>query len=108
MTDPNAPVEINVAELTAHQQKLGAVVDRVRIAREAAGAPIGRDAFGAFGYFLAEDCATAATDGSEMLAAAHDAADELCQKVGIWARDVDAREGEIMALFSTAPEMRGA
>lgn len=108
MTNPNEPVEIDVAELSAHQRRIGGVVDRTRVAHEAAAAPVAQDAFGAFGFVLAGQCAAAAAGGSEMLAAAHDAADEHRQKVGIWARDMDATEGEIAALFSTAPEMRDA
>lgn len=102
------PVEIDVSELLAHQGRLGGVVDRIRTAHAAGGAPVNQDAFGAFGLFLAGECAAAAADGLEMLGAAHEAADELRQKVGVWARDVDATEGEITALFSTAPEMRDA
>lgn len=102
------PVEIDVGELLAHQGRLGGVVDRVRTAHAAADAPVNRDAFGAFGFYLADKCAAAAAEGREMLGAAQDAADELRQKVGVWARDVDATEGEITALFSTAPEMRDA
>jgi hypothetical protein len=108
MTDPNEPVEIDLAELSAHQRRLGGVVDRTRAAAAAADTPVSRDAFGAFGFFLADECASAAAEGSEMLHAAHAAADEHRQKVGVWVRDVDATEGEITALFSTAPEMRDA
>jgi hypothetical protein len=102
------PVEIDVGELLAHQGRLGGVADRIRAARAAAGAPVNQDAFGAFGLFLAGECAAAAADGREMVGAAHAAADELRQKVGVWARDVDATEGEITAMFSTAAEMRDA
>jgi hypothetical protein len=108
MTDPNEPVEINPDKLEQHRQQLGKVLDPIKAAADAADAPVSRDAFGAFGFFLADEVAGAAADGSEMLRAAHEAADELRQKVGMWVRDVDATEGEIMALFSTAPEMRDA
>ena len=108
MTNPNEPVEIDVAELSAHQRRLGGTADRTQAAYEASTAPVHQDAFGAFGAFLAGQCAAAAAGGSEMLAAAHEAADEHRQKVGIWARDVDATEGEIAALFSTRPVMRDA
>jgi hypothetical protein len=108
MTDPNEPVEIDVAELGAHERRLGGVVDRMRAAADAAGTPVSQDAFGAFGFVLAGQCAAAAAGGSEMLGAAHEAADEHRQKVGVWARDVDATEDEVAALFSTAPEMRDA
>jgi hypothetical protein len=103
MTNPNEPVEIDVAELGAHQRRLGGTVDRMRAASDAANVPVNQDAFGAFGLFLAGQCAAAVAGGSEMLATAHEAADEHRQKVGIWARDVDATEGEIAALFSAAP-----
>jgi hypothetical protein len=105
MTDP---VEIDLTELNNHRQLIGEVVDQIATARDAAHAAVGRDAFGAFGYFLAEECATAAAEGTEMLAAAHDAADELHRKLGLWAQDTQATEGEISALFSTAPVMRNA
>lgn len=108
MTDLNEPVEIDLGELGAHQRRLGGVVDRTRAAATAADAPVSRDAFGAFGFLLADHCAVVAAEGSEMLRAAHEAADEHRQKVGVWVRDVDATEGEISALFSTAPEMRDA
>jgi len=108
MTNPNEPVEINVAELGAHERRLGGVVDRLRVAVDAGQLPVNQDAFGAFGFFLAGQCSAAAAGGSEMLVAAHEAADEHRQKVGVWARDVDATESEIAALFSTAPEMRDA
>jgi hypothetical protein len=103
MTNPNEPVEIDVAELSAHQRRLGGIVDRTQVAHAASAAPVSQDAFGAFGLVLAGQCAAAAAGGSEMLAAVHEAADEHRQKVGIWARDVDATESEITALFSTAP-----
>jgi hypothetical protein len=108
MTDPNEPVEINPDKLKEHRQQLGKVLDPIKAAADAADAPVSRDAFGAFGFFLADEVAGAAADGSEMLRAAHEAADELRQKVGLWVSDVDATEGEVMALFSTAPEMRDA
>lgn len=108
MTTPNEQVEIDVVELSAHQHRLADVVISVRNAHEAADTPLNRDAFGAFGHFLAGDCAEAMSDGREMLLAAQEAATEHHRKVGTWAQDVDATESEISGLFSTAPEMRDA
>jgi len=108
MTDPNEPVEINLDQLRQHQGRLDGVGDLIRAAHDAAGAPVGGDAFGAFGFVLARDCASAAAEGAAMLLAAHEAADEHYQKVGVWRGDTAATEGEVTALFSTAPEMRDA
>lgn len=105
MTDDQ--VEIDVTELSAHGQRLDGVADRVRVAHDAARVPMPKDAFGAFGVFLARECDRAAADGLDTLADAHAAAVAHRTNVGDWARDVDTRESEIMTWFSTAPEMRG-
>lgn len=106
--NPNDQVEIDVTELAAHQHRLADVVIRVGNAHEAASTPLNRDAFGAFGFDLARDCATAMSEGEETLRAAHEAAEEHHQRVGLWAQDVDATEGDIAKLFRTVPVMRDA
>ncbi|TDV47838.1 hypothetical protein [Actinophytocola oryzae] len=101
-------VEIDVRELRAHQGRVADVADRIDAAHRAAGAPVGRDAFGIFGYFLAIECADAAAEGLDMLGAAHEAADDHRVRVGVWAGDVDANESDITDMFSTSPELRDA
>ena len=108
MTSQNEPVEIDVAEVRAHQRQLADVLNAVRTASEAADTPVTRDAFGAFGFFHADECAAAVSNGAEMLLAAQEAAEHHHQQVGIWAQDVDATESDIKKLFSTGPVMRDA
>jgi hypothetical protein len=100
MTDPNQKVDINVDELREHRDHVHGVVDGIAAAHDASHVTIGHEAFGAFGYFLAAECATAAAEGTAMLGVAHGAADELHQNLGIWAADSEATEGEITELFS--------
>lgn len=101
-------MEIDLGQLRAHQSRLDDVTDLIRAADDAAGAPVGGEAFGAFGFVLARNCASVAVEGAAMVQAAHEAADEHRQKVGVWRDDTSATEDEVTALFSTAPEMRDA
>ena len=100
--------EIDPAELSAHQQRLGDVVDRIRTAHDAADDPLDSQAFGAFGVFLATDCAKSQRDGTDAIAVVLEAAREHYQNVGAWVSDLDTRELDIAGMFSTAPEARGA
>lgn len=108
MTDPNARLDIDCHAIEAHRGHVKGVVDGIAAAHGASHVPVGHDAFGRFGYFLADECRAAAADGTEMLAAAHAAADDLHQKLGVWAIDMAHTEGEITTLFSTAAQMRDA
>jgi hypothetical protein len=101
MTDPNQKVDIDLDKLRQHRDHVHGVVDGIAAAHEASHVAVGQDAFGAFGYFLATECAAAAAEGTEMLGAANDAADELFRNLGAWAKDEGHTEEEITALFST-------
>jgi hypothetical protein len=106
MTNPNEPVEIDVTELAAHQHRLADVVIRTGNAHEASGTPLNPDAFGAFGYFMALDCAKVISEGADTLRVAHEAAEDHHQQVGIWVADLEATEGKNAKLFRTGPVMR--
>lgn len=100
--------EIDPAELSAHQRRLGDVTDRVRTAHDAADDPLDGHAFGAFGVFLAAECASAQRDGADSVRVVLDAANEHYRAVGAWVNDLDTRELDIAGMFSTAPEAHGA
>jgi hypothetical protein len=102
MTDDE--FEIDPAELGAHQQHLGDVIDRIATADGAADDPLDEEAFGAFGIFLATDCAQSQREGADAVRAVLDAARRHHQDVGAWVNDLDTRELDVRSMFSTAPE----
>ena len=100
--------QIDPAELAAHQQHLGGVTDRIRTAHGAADESLDQGAFGGFGIFMAIDCARSQRAGADAIRTVLEAADEHSRDVGAWANDLDTRELDLRALFSTAPEATGA
>jgi hypothetical protein len=104
----NDEFDIDPDELSTHRRRLGDVIDRIRTAHDAADDPLDKEAFGAFGIFLATDCAQSQRDGADAIGIVLDAANEHQQKVGAWVADLDTRELDIAGMFSTAPEARGA
>lgn len=100
MTDPNQKVDVNLGELRKHRDHVHEVVNGIAAAHQASHVTVGHAAFGAFGYFLADECGAAAAEGVGMLGVAHEAADELYENLGFWAKHSEATEGEITALFT--------
>lgn len=96
---------INHDELTAHQQRLRGLLDRVEAAG-AASAETGADplAYGQIGNatLLSAFCISAENDGVDMLRQVHAATQDHIARVGEWACDWQGREGYAVTLFNDA------
>lgn len=99
MTGVNDKTEIDLDELAAHQQRLGAVLDRVTTAAGASREYVNPLAFGALGVVLGAACADSQTEAMETLDFGVAATERHIRKVGRWKDDVDMRELDAAAMF---------
>ena len=93
-------LEIDVSELTSHQQHLGGVIDRTSVAFDASRVPLTADAFGLLGSLLAGKCSAAQSEGADAINEALAASRDHYPKVGAWANDLDEHELNVIDMFS--------
>jgi hypothetical protein len=99
MTGAFDQTEIDLGELSAHHQRLGAVLDRVTTAAGASREYVNPAAFGALGLGLGAVCAEAQTEAIETLDFGVAATERHIRKVGLWKDDVDMNELSAASMF---------